>query len=120
MVTLGELYNTIKLIDFHLISYSNVEITAYKQGSYFINREYRNGLEFLELYYLILNQSYNILNNGDELVDYNLDDDDVKLVIQNTYELLFYYGLYSVDQWILHDGVWNDLGVWIDEEIWID
>jgi hypothetical protein len=95
MITSEELSNIVYVIEYHLNNYSNDEITGYKNGSYFKSCNSRSGTSFLELYYLILTHSLDILNYNLDYKDFGIKTSDLIYAIDKSNELMFYYGKYD-------------------------
>jgi len=92
MITQEELANIVYVIEYHLNGYSNIEIDAYKKGSYYTPQRHRNGLGYLELYYLVLNHSLELSVSGFDYSNFGIETSDLIYIIDKSNELMFYYG----------------------------
>lgn len=92
MINADDLHTIINVLELHLVGYSNDEITAYSQGSYFKPNKFRIGTSYLELYLFILNRVVGLLDLNLNYTDYGFTNDGVYAIIDKSNELMFYYG----------------------------
>jgi len=91
MIARDDISMVISVMETSLTEYTLNEMTAYRNGSYFIPQKYRIGTSYLELYYFVLTHIVSLMDYGLDYTDYGFTDANIISIVNKSNELIFYY-----------------------------